>query len=571
MLWPNRIITWNYWTERRFRAHCENHKFITWAGGSNIGKSEDAACLMIMFWLSSPREHTGLVGSTTLTASESRMWGYLKQKYIEDSAIALPGKLFLSSPARIVLSKTDTIHGIFAVPLINSKTSRSSSDLIGRHPKQRMFVVIDEGPDVPPGFMDAESNWEKSPWFQCLILGNSSKMTDPHGILSQPKIGWDKINPDIDTEWETKKGICLYFDCYQSPAIFEKNAEKRKALEVFLFTKAKIQKSIADHGENSPHHWRMTRGFWAPSDITKTVLTLVDIDKHKARDKAHWSGRESLIKLGSLDAAFTAQGDAIVLAFGTLGEEVSGRQILEFNEKIYLRFDVTSADPIEYQLVEQVRKEFAKRQIEPSCFALDVTGSGTGLGSVFEKEWSRHVMKIDSRGECSEDFMDMDKQLTAKDLYDRKATELVFMLQRFVRSGQIRNLNPKSIEQITTREWLWKGKKISIEKKEDYKLRMGRVDSKYRSPDEMDTDCLIIELARKRFGFLIDAQKHRPIKSGLRKFLDYQGQMNPSEDIPGKDIPGKDYVDGATLSNQFSHPSTWGDSFLEPQSYEEES
>lgn len=572
ILWPQDIKTWNYWTERRFRAHCEGHKFITWAGGANIGKSVDAAKIVICHELASPSEHAALVGSTTLKASESRMWGYVKQYYLEFASTELPGKL-TANPGRITFRKSDTIHGIFSVPLIQANTSRSHSDLIGRHPKERLLVVIDEGPDVPPGFMEAESNWEKTAWFQCIVIGNSAKMTDPHGILSAPLAGWDKIDPDRDSEWITKKGICLYFDCYQSPAIHETDPEKKKALSKFLFTEEKIQASIETYGENSAHHWRMCRGFWAPSDISKTVLSLVDIDKHKAREHAHWLGKTENITIAGLDASFTADGDDCVLRFATLGEDIEGNTILDLGDPkkdlIHIRFDVTSDEPPEYQLVEKAKLECIKRGVDPYYFVTDLTGNN--IGAIFKKEWSPAFLGVDSRMSASEELVDpSNPDIRCKDLYDRRATELIFMLQRFVRAGQIRGLDAKTIEQITTREWEWKGKKMFIEQKKDYKMRMGRVDSRYKSPDEMDCACLLIELARKRFNFTVQTKKLRTVKSGLRKFLDYNNQMGGA---PAEEIVGAEFGDNfeTPSSSRFSHPNSWNDSFLHGEEYEEES
>src|SRR5688572_5669748 len=119
MLWPKYIPTWNDWTERRFKAHCEGWKTISLAGGSNIGKSVDAAKIAALFWLANPTMRTVLVASTTLNDLDSRIWGYVKKLYDHQSeaAIELPGMLYESSPPKIILSKKDTIHGLFTVPL----------------------------------------------------------------------------------------------------------------------------------------------------------------------------------------------------------------------------------------------------------------------------------------------------------------------------------------------------------------------------------------------------------------------------------------------------------------------
>lgn len=548
LAWPKDKGTWNYWTERRFQAHIEGHKIVTMAGGANCGKSYDAAKIGLLFWLANPTGRTVLVASTSLTDLDSRIWGYVK-KFHNESPLELSGTLLTSPPPKILLSKKDTVHGMFAVPLQKGTAQKTASTLIGRHPEEGFLAIIDEGTDVTPGFMDAVPNWEKSPFFQMIVIGNSCSMFDPHGLLSRPVGGWDSIDPDYDREWEVKNGVCLYFDCYQSPAIFEQDPIKKAKLGKFLFTEHGIEQAKSDYGENSPQFWRFTRGFWPTDDITQTVLTAVMIDKFKVKTRAHWSGREKLIRVAGLDPAFTPGGDECILRFAVLGHDIHGKWVLDYggiDNILRLTLDAESEEPIEYQIVHQTMQHCMQRGVNPGDLAIDVGGRGGGLGAIFSTVWSPDVYQVNSTGYPSELQVDADQPLTCKEAYDRRVTELWFSIQRFVQAAQIKGLDDLTCEQFCTRQYEWKGKKYAIETKEDYKLRLGKVDRKYVSPDRADAACMILDLVRVRHGFIPHGVLgEAPAKpTDLQLYLHQRGMHEPAPEQTG-----------------FSHPASWGDGF----------
>lgn len=568
--WPHLVPTWHDWTEIRFQKFCEKIKVTVWAGGANIGKSQDAACLTLLDWWANPRQRTSLVGSTTIGDLDNRIFGYIKKLHDMPSqrGIPVPGELYTSAPPKIILDKKDTIHGIFTIALLKgtnkSGSSSRSSNLIGRHPEEGFLAVIDEGPDVSPAFVDAFSNWDKAPLFKCIVIGNSNSMYDPHGLLAAPELGWGSVSPDYDTEWVTRNGLCLYFDCYRSPAIYETDPAKKILLSKFLFTNESIERDKRDYGENSHAFWRMSRGFWPPEDVSQTILSPLTIDKHKAKDKTHWAGDTLLTKVGALDPAFSFGGDACVLRFADIGKDINGKWIIDFgglDYVHYLKLDARSAEPIDYQIVTQARSLCIEAQVEFQNVAVDVNGTGMGLGSIIKQNWSRDVMQVDSVGGCSDLRVVDDKPITARDVYDRKVTELWFMMQKFIIANQIRGLDDKTCEQLCTRMYVWISKKLSIEKKTDYKQRMGKVDSRYKSPDEADAACLIIELVRHRFGLIPYAAATIPnsVESGWRKYFNSKRTLEAEENGFPNDIKEDEY-----------NPMSWSDGFTTSQFSEQE-
>lgn len=537
LLWPEKKETWHYWTQRRFQAHCAGYNTITLAGGAATGKSHDAALIAILFWLANPKERTVLVASTSLSDLQNRIWGYIQKFYTMEynKNITLPGRLYTSqNNPKILYDKQDTIHGIFAVPLKPGKDSKPSSNLIGRHPKDGFLAIIDEGTDVNPGFLDAKDNWEQGVnSFQLMVIGNSNSKFDPHGLLSKPIGGWHTVNPDTDTEWETKNGICLYFDCYQSPAILEKDPDKKKKLGKFLFTEEKIEAAKLSRGENTPAFWRFVRGFWPEDDVIQSVLSLVICDKFHVEEKSMWDGTKSLIRIAGIDPAFHSDGDDCVFRWATLGiNDVTGKMTLDFGGKKnihYIKINDRSDEPPEYQIMNACKKLCKELGIQERNVAVDTWGAGSGFGALIEKEWSKEIMHVESSGRATDTLIASQSEERASDVYDRRVTELWFSMRELVLGDQVRGLDTVSIEQFCTRVYETKGRKYSIEQKKDYKMRLGKVDNHYKSPDEADAATFIIDLARQAYGLraertLSESEKQSRIRENLAKEFDFEVQ-----------------------------------------------
>lgn len=543
LLWPEKRETWHYWTERRFQAHCAGYNTITLAGGASTAKSHDAAMIAILFWLANPKGRAVLVASTSLSDLQTRIWGYLQKFYTieHNQEITLPGRLFSSNTSpKILYDKRDPQHGIFAVPLKPGKDSKPSSNLIGRHPNDGLLVIIDEGTDVNPGFLDAKDNWEQGVnFFQLMVIGNSNSKFDPHGLLSKPKGGWHTVNPDTDTEWETKYGICLYFDCYNSPAIYERDPEKKKKLGKFLFTEDKIEAAKISRGENTPGFWRFVRGFWPEDDLIQAVLSLIICDKFHVEDKSEWSGIGNLVKIAGIDPAFHSDGDDCVFRWATLGvNEVTGKMTLDFGGKKnihYIKIDDRSEEPPEYQIMNACRRLCKEIGIDERNVAVDTWGAGSGFGALIENEWSKDILHVESSGRASDIQVATQSDERASDVYDRRVTELWFSMRELVLGDQIRGLDTVSMEQFCTRTYETRGRKYSIEQKKDYKLRLGKVDNHYKSPDEADAATFIIDLARVRYGLraernLSDEEKRYKVMERLANEFKFERMLQGDRD-----------------------------------------
>jgi hypothetical protein len=498
IIWPHLVPSLHEWTFERFKEINRGHQVVTLAGGAGTAKSADVARYALLWWWAYPEKRTVLVASTTISALTKRIWSYIAEGAYKAKG-DLPRDITISPPPRLLCNKRDQKHGIHGIALKDGQAEKTLADVIGIHPEEGLLFIVDESTDVTPAVAEVVTNLDSGGvTFQMILIGNSKSKLDPHGKLSKPINGWNSVDPDRDTKWQTEHGICLYSDCYKSPAVLRPDYKPIQ----FLITRGKIAKEEKRLGINDPKFWRFVRGFWPPEDITKTVLTLSMVEKFKGMEKAFWSG-DWKIPVAGLDPAFTSNGDECILQFAEMGVMENGLVGLDYGgEKntISIQLDSKSKEPINYQIVREVKRECVNRGIDPFGFGADTWGIGMGAGDIFEMEWSNEIHRIHSNDVASQEYVDNHLNEKGFEAYYDKATEMYFAMRTFIASGQIRGLTEAAVEEFCTRQYEWKGRKIYLERKPEYKKRMGTEDGPTGSPDRSDACAIVLEVA-KRNGF----------------------------------------------------------------------
>lgn len=512
-LWPGEVAKWHYWTERRFRAHCGDYECISLASGTSTAKSYDSAKIAILFWLSNPKGHGVLVASTTLDSLEGRVFGYI-QKLLNKAALPIEYLLMASKPPKILnehLTKKDKDphHGIFAVAAKKGDDDSSINTWIGRHPDDGLMLLLDEGPDMPFALVGAFPNVKgNQKWYQCIIIGNSNSKTDLHGALSTPAVGWDKLDFRVGGggayEWPTtqEKGICLYFHPEDSPAIHETDVEKKKLLEGFLITSAKLKKRKEELGEDSINYWRMILGFWKPSSIEDVIVSESYAATFDTGGVAEWSGRYPLKMFAGLDAAFSTGGDKCILRLGILGVTVSGLWVLDYRkDKLLFTIGISAAsgESAEMQIAKQVIDILASYNVPLNHLAVDSNGQGRALSSVIRLVGRSLLepLKIYSTKSAI-------KVARSFDIIVKSGLDLWWEFRPFMQNHQIRGLDDITLMQLTSRQVVTDTDtgKQKLESKLAFKRRMSAESpSLAHSPDEADAASLCLQAAIIQGGF----------------------------------------------------------------------
>lgn len=562
-LWPE--TTWHYWTERRFRAHCEGWSYVSYAGGAATTKSFDSAKIAWLFWLANPQKRTVIVASTTLESLNSRIWGYVTKLGGKIALGGLTWALMRAKPPKILWesgdkNKLDTIHGMFAVAAQRGDSDQAVANWIGKHPDEGLLVILDEATDMPPQLINSFPNLEQGvETYQVMVIGNSNSKFDVHGALSTPKGGWESIDPRVNNRWETtqKNGLCLFFSCYESPAIFEKDPERREKLSKFLITSEKIDEKERTLGKDSDNFWRFVVGFWKNESTDPTVVSEKFIEEYHVRSRAEWSGLYPLAFAAGLDASFSEGGDDCILRLAVYGHDVHGNMVLDYRgDELLFRLEIKNNSPqsAEVQVADQVIRILREFRIPLGRLCIDATGQGRALGDLIRERARELQSPIKIYSIRTGKGTGKTSDLIVMDTYD-----LWFEFRAFIQAGQIRGLDDTAAMQLTTRWLIKEGKKATLESKLAYKARMGAVmPSLARSPDEADAAALCLQSAIRALGFQAGLKRALPEKQSFsdEKYSAFKA-LQTGEVQARQEVQSPPYATfGADLTDVVKFPSS---------------
>jgi hypothetical protein len=500
LLWPKQVLTYNYWMERVFREHCNfNTDTFTLAAGGGVGKTQAAAYVACLFWLSLPHKRTVIVASTELASLKNRIYGYVLRA-LEEAEIEMPLLISNSPPPSIRIDQNDFVHGIYGVAAKRGDDDKTIQSIKGRHPLDSLLLILDEATDMPIGITTVIPNLKKGlvGRFQAIALGNSKSWTDLHGIWSYPKVGVDNIDPKKDFRWETTQpnGICLYFNPYDSPAIHETDPVKKTALSTFLITEDKLIKAEREEGVDSDGFWQFTMGFWRSKSLDPTIVTEAFLKDYDPRVPAEFSGRVPLYFCAGLDPAFSVGGDKCILRLAVLGHHVNSKMVLDFRGTTLLfeiRIASNTGKSAELQIADEVIRICAQYKVPLNTLCIDASGAGRGLADVIHL---RSGGMLTPAKIYSTNIGNKKSTSTAFDIIISSGHEMWFKGRELISHGQIHGLDTNAYDQLHTRLVIEQNGKKSLEKKDDYKRRMAAGKSSLaRSPDEADAAMLCVQSA----------------------------------------------------------------------------
>lgn len=487
-LWPEHVLAYHYWTDRRIKSVAE-HDFVMWMGGGGIGKTVDAAAIALEYWLEDPSNTAVIVCSTTKEMLRTRIWGQLVKLHSLLPREAKIGTL-LDTACFIRVGddkneefKGDWLNGIRGIAIQDGPVEEAISNLVGMH-TGRVFVILDEAQGVREAIMAAIPNLLKNPESKMLIMGNPADFNSLLCRYGAPIDGWDSI-PKFSEEWETQTwgykgtGIGLYFDGYKSPAVLDPVWGKlhpwmtsQEQIDQHLWSKA------VNGNENDPGFMVQTRG-WPPSKgIEVTLLDASIVHTFHCQKPPVWTHGKTAS--GVLDPAYGG-GDRAILQFGHRGwveqepEDGGKRWVIGFNDTIEIPIDAESETPIDHQIARYAIEQCKRRNIQPDEVSVLSAGRGAAIVSIMREEWGP-VNAIEEGGAPSERKVGPLNK-TAKEIYDTRASELGFLLREFALGNGIRGLPQKAEEQLCKRRTFNQKGKSCMEPKTGSK---GRTDEKGR-------------------------------------------------------------------------------------------
>lgn len=496
-------FAWHRWNERRLKGTC-THNWNTWAGPGGASKTTDAAVFALEWWLESPHESAVIACSTTKEMLRKRVWAQLAHfhnlLYSRFGPKAKKENMFgelIDSETKIRWKSGDDRNCIFGMAVGDGPVEEAINNLIGIH-TTRVLLILDEmqgvrAPIVSPKVL---GNLAKNPESYFLGMGNPESLNDPLGMHSEPLAGWGSVTLGTTEEWETRggplkgNGLCQAFSGRRSPA--DDSPEERLRLP-WLINKDWVQAHLdsVNGNENDPSFKSQAEGIWPMAGLESTVLDDATITAFHCKERAVWTQRP--VPFAALDPSWEGKDDRI-LQFGKRGlTEIDGknRWMVEFGDWMRVPIDSESEEPLHFQIYRYVRRECEKREVPANELAMDSTGEGGGLLSIFHREWGP-VIGIEFGGKASDMPVSETNSKPSYEEYDRRASELNIAVRTFATMNSLRGLSNEACIQACARKTEYKGRKFRVETKTELKKRIGR------SPDHLDAVAVGIDLCRQK-------------------------------------------------------------------------
>jgi hypothetical protein len=525
ILWPKEI--WHEWTERRFKAHCginaptpAGYNYIVQAGGGSKAKSYDWGKIAVLFYFANPEERTVTVASTTLASLKGRVWGYLTE-FVRTMTIK-PRYNYTKSPNPAFLPvvtdptkkkrrgdvEESTLHGMFAVTAKLGDDDQAIANWIGKHPKDKMLLILDEGNYMPMSIVNAFPNLNSHPEkFQLCIIANSKSVSDLHGCLATPKNGWDSVSIELD-EWVTvyTNGICQYFNPYKCPAITHPDPLIREKLGKFLISEDNLKAKEAQYGVDSEDFYRMVLGFWKNRSTEMVTVSEKFLKERSPVLPMQWSGYYQIQRVAGFDFAISTDGDNAVLRLANVGHAIDGGVKIDFNglSTIFkLKLSAIADKSYEKQIAEQLVTILTTYGVKINNLAVDVTGQGRAIAEciVYENKEKGYPLgigyplKVYSMSAHNK----TKRKESAPDLLVVSTNDLYNDFRLYIENDSVRGLDEIVVRQLTNRHIIRNGDKVFLESKKDYKRRMSAIGNPH-SPDEADASALIVQAVKVRLG-----------------------------------------------------------------------
>lgn len=514
------------WTEDALQLFCEYAECAV-TGPKSGGKTATAAFYALLFWLSSPTDSAVILTSTTVQGLRKRVWGEVAKMWRRICVLA-PDANMIQSKNCLQATKGDDMHGIFGLAVASGQTEKALGRIIGFHPKH-LLIIVDEMTDTPEAIVDACANLDKvGGEFQFIGIGNAKSRLDPHGKLCRPKAGWNSIGVDSDF-WETENGACLHLDGIKSPNI---TLGKRKY--PYLLDQKDVDRAIKKYGENSPHFWRFTRGFWPPDDLENKVITESMFESFpRCREQAIW--QRGFRNVAALDPA--TGGDRCMLRIGRYGMGTDGRILIEFIKKIPIVLNAGSKKPIHFQIADATIGLCKDNGVEPECFGIDETGIGSGTADIIQRQWSLRIHRVNFNDRPSQRVVSDTNPTPCANEYYNFVTELWFAVRRFLEGDQLRGIDEEDIYEFASRTYDMKGTLYQVLPKPEMKKIIGR------SPDLADADAILCEVVRRHgvnpstSGMITHERNDQSIERANRA-NDFDSQANNYSGRDDMDVDG---------------------------------
>ena len=522
MLWPTTLFDPRPESTQRIWKALDEQNFLLLMGAGSMSKSFSAAVWFFCEWLRDPDFTTVKVLGPSEQHLEDNLFTHLVTLH-RSASLPLPGtinSLFIGMDTK---QRKSSISGV-VIPLGKKSAGRlQGTKRVPRKvphpifgPLSRMFIFLDEIANIPKGiWRDIDnllSNAQGDSGLKIVGAFNPTDQNDEVGTRCEPLFGWPSFDADKHHEWMSKRGwYVLRLDAARC-----ENVLAGKVIFPGLQTIEGFNQIIANSGgTNSPGYWAMARGCFPPTGTPMTIMPQGLL--------AHFLGEpiwyETPRACAGVDIALEG-GDTAQFAKGLYGYATgfklaptlmhpNGQELLFKNKKnqviarplLWLESLIPLPKGDTVQMKNEIIRLCRETGVAPEWLCVDRTGNGAGVHDLLKNDWHVGVMGINFYESASETKIMAEDSGTAKELYDRAQTELLFAIRKWVEFGYFKGnkglATAELYQNLTTRLYRPVGSKSKAETKADYKSR-----NQGKSPDEGDAVSLLVAAARRASGLV---------------------------------------------------------------------
>jgi hypothetical protein len=451
MAWDG--VIWNSYFLEGFKKLCDG-EHLCMTGPGSAAKSFTMAIYSLICFFSAPSQTTFLISTTSSSASERRIFGYLKQLFnkaswkigrVVDYLKCITVQSFDDDGKK---TARDIANGIILVPIaVDSTGDNALSTIMGTH-NTYVYWAIDELPAMRPGTMRPRQNLEANSFFQLVAAGNAQSKTDEHGLACEPEGGWRDILFDRSCVYKGKVCDVIFLNGTQSPndhPSVKKELIKTKFDFPFPFlSNFMVRDAIAksegrgdlELGSKSPGFMRFAiGGFIKDEEASMSLLSEATIKRHKANLLREPWGPDGFKTFWGLDPDFSFGGDGCSISPILVGLNYKGYPQIVFPMEAE-RLKPIAVDKEDYRtaLAMDVKKfSDSLTSFHPEYGCYDAMQEGGLLGQeMAELFGSNKIKPLTSLGESrDEECADM-------------PTEYWLSLIRLIQTGFVREFNTHS-------------------------------------------------------------------------------------------------------------------------------
>lgn len=493
-------------------------------GAASTSKSYSMGVRLMLEWIRDPKYTTIRVIGPSQEHLESNLFSHLVALHA-NSKIPMPGEvgeLFIGLDRR---DRQGSISGV-VIPVGNVKKAGRLQG-VKRKPRPvkhpifgdmtRLMIFIDEVEVVPLGLWSDIDNLVSNigdgdvGGFRIIGAFNPQNQVAEVGKRCEPKFGWADFDLDKHFRWESTRGWqVLRLDGERC-----ENVVQNRTIFPGLQTRQGLEQIARNSGgKSSPGYFSMARAAYPPSGMEMCLIPQGLLAK--CRGEFIWL--ETPRAVGGCDLALEGNAAAIFSKglYG-LATGVKFPPNLEFPVGRTVMFKTPEGKPmpkpgllLESQL--QLPKgdtvamknsviEVCRRSgIRPEHFAIDRTGNGAGVCDLIRHEWSGSIHDCNFSSGASETKIMQEDNKSAREEFDRLASELWGALNKFAEFGVLMIHPQVDMEhlgaEITQRRYRNIGGRIKIESKADFYSRG------HPSPDHVDSLTLLIHATRLGFSVI---------------------------------------------------------------------